>query len=78
VDLVLVDPPRTGLPPRLREALAKAKPPRILYLSCDPATLARDSASLIAAGYALEGLRVYDFFPQTSHLECAARFGAKP
>ena len=73
-DLVLVDPPRTGLSPPVRGWLAAAKPTTIVYLSCDPVTLARDSAALVRAGYWLHSLRFFDFYPQTSHVECNARF----
>ena len=73
-DLVLVDPPRTGLAVPVREWLATAKPATIVYLSCDPVTLARDSADLVKAGYELKSLKPFDFYPQTSHVECNARF----
>ncbi len=73
-DLVLVDPPRTGLAVPVREWLATVKPATIVYLSCDPVTLARDSADLVKAGYELKSLKPYDFYPQTSHVECNARF----
>jgi 23S rRNA (uracil1939-C5)-methyltransferase len=73
-DLVLVDPPRTGLAPSAREWLARSKPATIVYVSCDPVTLARDSRALVEAGYALQRLKAFDFYPQTSHVECYARF----
>lgn len=73
-DLVLLDPPRTGLALPVRQWLASSKPRTIVYLSCDPVTLARDSGDLIKAGYALQSLKAFDFFPQTSHVECNARF----
>jgi 23S rRNA (uracil1939-C5)-methyltransferase len=73
-DLVLVDPPRTGLAPAVRRWLAQSKPPTIVYVSCDPVTLARDSGELVKAGYELESLKAFDFYPQTSHVECNARF----
>ena len=73
-DLVLVDPPRTGLAAPVREWLARAKPPVIVYVSCDPVTLARDSGELVKAGYELQILKAFDFYPQTSHVECNARF----
>lgn len=73
-DLVLVDPPRTGLAPSVRRWLVSAKPPSIVYLSCDPVTLARDAGELAKAGYALQSLKAFDFYPQTSHVECNARF----
>ncbi|MGA2547930.1 MAG: class I SAM-dependent RNA methyltransferase [Rectinemataceae bacterium] len=73
-DLVLVDPPRTGLAPQVREWLIAAKPAVIVYLSCDPVTLARDSGELVMGGYELQSLKAFDFYPQTSHVECNARF----
>lgn len=73
-DCVLVDPPRTGLAPEVKAWFAAAKPPLVVYVSCDPVTLARDSGELCAAGYELESLKVFDFYPQTHHIECHARF----
>ncbi len=73
-DCVLVDPPRQGLSPEVRGWFAKFKPPLVVYVSCDPATLARDAGELVAAGYQLDFLKVFDFYPQTSHIECHARF----
>jgi 23S rRNA (uracil1939-C5)-methyltransferase len=71
---MVVDPPRQGLSPALRRALARQGPPTLAYVSCDPATLARDSGELIAGGYRLEQLTGYDFYPQTSHIESLAVF----
>jgi 23S rRNA (uracil1939-C5)-methyltransferase len=71
---VVVDPPRTGM---TRDALAKvidASPPRIVYVSCDVATLARDTRSLVDSGYALGPLRAFDLFPNTAHVETVAVF----
>lgn len=69
-DLVLVDPPRSGLHPRALERLIAMRPARIVYVSCNPSTLARDAGALIAtAGYRARRLRVFDLFPQTPHLE---------
>jgi 23S rRNA (uracil1939-C5)-methyltransferase len=73
-DLVVADPPRTGLSPAVRAWLARAAVPALVYVSCDPVTLARDAGELVRAGYELEGATVYDFYPQTSHIECLARF----
>ncbi len=73
-DCVLVDPPRAGLSGEVRAWLARARPPLIVYVSCDPVTLARDAGELVASGYALESLKAFDFYPQTSHVECHARF----
>jgi 23S rRNA (uracil1939-C5)-methyltransferase len=68
-DFVVVDPPRGGLGSKVVNALAGRKPPRITYVSCDPATLARDLAGLIAAGYGIEEAHLVDLFPQTFHIE---------
>jgi tRNA/tmRNA/rRNA uracil-C5-methylase (TrmA/RlmC/RlmD family) len=73
-DVAVVDPPRAGLSPATLEGLRRLAPPRIVYLSCDPATLARDAAALVADGWALEGLRGFDLFPQTPHVEALATF----
>jgi 23S rRNA (uracil1939-C5)-methyltransferase len=68
-DLVVVDPPRTGLGNRVTRSLARLGAPRITYVSCDPATLARDLGTLLEAGYRVEQAHVVDLFPQTYHLE---------
>ncbi len=72
-DAVIVDPPRAGLGPEVRHHLCALKAPRLVYVSCNPVTLARDLGQLVRAGYALEGLRIFDFYPQTSHIETVAR-----
>lgn len=71
-DLVLVDPPRAGLDPYAMTGLIKGEPAQIIYISCDPATLARDLALLLGAGYSLESVTPFDLFPQTYHVECIA------
>jgi 23S rRNA (uracil1939-C5)-methyltransferase len=68
-DLIVVDPPRSGLGDRVARALARVNAPRITYVSCDPATLARDLVPLQAAGYRVEEVHLVDLFPQTYHLE---------
>ncbi len=68
-DGVLLDPPRTGLAKPLTEMLAASKIPQILYISCDPATLARDVAILQSGGYQVETAQPFDMFPQTGHVE---------
>jgi 23S rRNA (uracil1939-C5)-methyltransferase len=73
-DLALVDPPRSGLNPTAVTALAKTRARRIAYVSCDPATLARDAASLRDAGYTLASATPIDLFPQTFHVETLALF----
>lgn len=69
LDLVVLDPPRSGLENRELDLLIKNKPERIIYVSCNPSTLARDLKVLIKSGYELEGTRVIDMFPQTYHVE---------
>lgn len=73
-DTVIVDPPRTGLSPEALDGMLRLAATQIVYVSCDPATLARDAAALIGAGYAIERLRVFDLFPNTAHVETIARF----
>lgn len=74
-DVVVLDPPRTGLEPRAVDRLADLGAERIVYLSCDPATLARDLARLARRGYAPDALRAFDLFPQTPHVEVLAALG---
>ena len=71
-DLVLADPPRTGLGRGVVARLAELKPRRITIVACDPATLARDLPGLLAAGYRIEKLTMIDLFPQTYHIETVA------
>ncbi|MGO9084100.1 MAG: 23S rRNA (uracil(1939)-C(5))-methyltransferase RlmD [Candidatus Sulfotelmatobacter sp.] len=68
-DLAVVDPPRSGLGERVARQVANLNAPRLTYVSCDPATLARDLVHLLAAGYRLEQVHLVDLFPQTFHLE---------
>jgi 23S rRNA (uracil1939-C5)-methyltransferase len=68
-DLIIVDPPRSGLGDSVAQALANLAAPRLTYVSCDPATLARDLVPLQAAGYRAEKAHLVDLFPQTYHLE---------
>ena len=69
VDLVVLDPPRAGLKAPAREALLRLAPRRMAYVSCDPASLARDLEALVAAGYAVRQIWPVDMFPQTYHIE---------
>ena len=69
LDAVVVDPPRTGLEREAVEGLVAASPDRIVYVSCDPATLARDGRQLARAGYRLVEAQPVDMFPQTYHIE---------
>jgi 23S rRNA (uracil1939-C5)-methyltransferase len=68
-DLVVVDPPRSGLGERVAQVLPTLGAPRVVYVSCDPATLARDLVPLLGAGYRIEQVHMVDLFPQTYHLE---------
>jgi 23S rRNA (uracil1939-C5)-methyltransferase len=68
-DLAVVDPPRSGLGERVARSLATLGAPRVIYVSCDSATLARDLVTLLAAGYRVEQVHLVDLFPQTYHLE---------
>ncbi len=68
-DLAVVDPPRSGLGERVARLLATLGAPRVVYVSCDPATLARDLLILLEHGYRIEQLHLVDLFPQTYHLE---------
>jgi 23S rRNA (uracil1939-C5)-methyltransferase len=71
-EFVMADPPRAGLGKRAVEHLVRLSPPRITIVACDPATLARDLAGLIAGGYLLDRLTMIDLFPQTFHIEAIA------
>ena len=68
-DVIVVDPPRKGLDPDVIGAIAQASPSRLVYISCNAATLARDAALLLTHGYAVQKLRPVDMFPYTSHIE---------
>jgi 23S rRNA (uracil1939-C5)-methyltransferase len=68
-DLVLLDPPRAGAEPEAVRGIIGLKPAHISYVSCDPATLARDLRLLLDAGYRMDSLRAFDMFPQTHHVE---------
>ena len=72
-DLIVVDPPRTGLGAEITSLLAQIGPPSLFYVSCDPATLARDLRELLANGYRAESVTLIDLFPQTFHLETLVR-----
>jgi 23S rRNA (uracil1939-C5)-methyltransferase len=68
-DLVVLDPPRTGAGKAVTRSLVELGAPRVRYVSCDPATLARDIAPLLAAGYHIEEAHLFDLFPETFHIE---------
>ena len=69
-DVIIVDPPRKGLDKSVIETVVKAKPNQIVYISCDPATLARDCAIFAEYGYTANEATPFDLFPRTSHVEC--------
>jgi 23S rRNA (uracil1939-C5)-methyltransferase len=75
--LALVDPPRAGLERAALDSLLNLNPPTILYVSCDPSTLARDAARLAAGGYRLAEVTPFDLFPQTYHIESISVFEKK-
>ncbi len=70
---VVADPPRAGFHPRALAALVALAPARIVYVSCNPSTLARDLGDLVAGGYTLDWVQPVDMFPQTPHIEAVAR-----
>jgi 23S rRNA (uracil1939-C5)-methyltransferase len=71
-DVVVVDPPRSGLSQKVVRRIIEAAPKRIVYVSCNPTTLAPNAAQLVEAGYALRKVCAVDMFPQTPHIECVA------
>jgi tRNA/tmRNA/rRNA uracil-C5-methylase (TrmA/RlmC/RlmD family) len=73
VDFLLLDPPRTGCENRDIAGILALRPAQISYVSCDPATLARDLNKLIAAGYSFDSIAAFDMFPQTHHVETVSR-----
>jgi len=75
-DIVIADPPRAGLGPSAARAVASIGASVVVLISCDPASLARDTRLLTAAGYDLGGVEVVDAFPSTFHVETVSRFRA--
>jgi 23S rRNA (uracil1939-C5)-methyltransferase len=76
-DIVIVDPPRAGMHPKVVQTLLETLPARIVAVSCNPASLARDAALLLGA-YDIKEVQPIDLFPHTPHLECVVRFDRKP
>ncbi len=75
-DVLVVDPPRAGMHPRVAEQIARLRPRRLVYVSCNPQTQARDLA-LLGEGYRLEAVQPVDLFPHTFHIESVARLSAR-
>jgi len=75
---IVIDPPRTGLSKEAAAGLVRQAAARIVYVSCDPPTLARDARRLLDAGYRLDAVRAFDLFPNTPHVEVLAVFSAAP
>ena len=71
--MIVVDPPRAGLHPRVAEAIGASAVRRLVYVSCNPATSARDCALLREHGYVVEQVTPVDMFPHTWHIECVIR-----
>ena len=76
-DVVILDPPRTGVSSEALSGLAAWRAARLVYVSCDPPTLARDAARLVSAGYELETVEGFDLFPNTPHVETVTSFALK-
>ena len=77
-DVVVVDPPRKGCDPEVLRAIAQMGPGRLIYISCNSASLARDCKELAALGYRLEVAAPVDLFPRTAHVECVSLLKAAP
>ena len=75
--VVVVDPPRKGCSEEFLEQLNEYQPERVVYMSCDPATQARDAKFLVSYGYEIVSIQPFDLFPQTRHIECLAVFEKK-
>lgn len=73
-DTIVIDPPRTGVSKAAMQAVARHGASRVIYVSCDPATMARDARRLLDAGYAMTSLRAFDLFPNTPHVESLGVF----
>jgi 23S rRNA (uracil1939-C5)-methyltransferase len=72
-DVVVIDPPRSGLSQKVVRRIIESAPRRVVYVSCNPTTLAPNAAQLVEAGYTLRKVRPVDMFPQTPHIECVAQ-----
>ena len=76
-DVIVLDPPRAGCGEPVLKAIAQSKPKRVVYVSCNPATLARDLAYLDQHGYHTAKVQPVDMFPRTHHVECVALISHK-
>lgn len=72
IDIVLLNPPRKGCEPSVLKEIGRIAPKKLIYISCDPATLARDLLHLKTFGYTIDRVQPFDMFPQTAHVECIA------
>jgi 23S rRNA (uracil1939-C5)-methyltransferase len=77
-DVIILDPPRAGVSGEALHDLIAWRAPRVVYVSCDPPTLARDAARLVSAGYQLASVDAFDLFPNTPHVETVAVFTSSP
>lgn len=73
-DVVIADPPRTGAGAKVLQEIVRLAPRTLIYVACDPAALARDTATLLSSGFKLDSMRAFDLFPMTQHMEVVARF----
>ena len=71
---MVVDPPRAGLSQKIVRRIIECEAPRIVYVSCNPTTLAPNASQLVEAGYTLRRVKPVEMFPQTPHIECVALF----
>jgi 23S rRNA (uracil1939-C5)-methyltransferase len=78
IETILVDPPRTGMAREALEDMLRIKASRLIYVSCDVATLARDSRRIVDAGYAIDRADAFDLFPNTPHVETVVVFDRQP
>ncbi len=77
-DVCVIDPPRAGLSAKVVRRIVEAAPSRVVYVSCNPTTLAPNAAQMVEAGYVLRRVRPVDMFPQTPHIECVALLESGP
>jgi 23S rRNA (uracil1939-C5)-methyltransferase len=76
-DVLVVDPPRAGLSQKVVRRMIETRAKRVVYVSCNPTTLAPNARQLVDAGYSLETVRPVDMFPQTPHIECVAQLSLR-